>query len=548
MVRYGSHVVADGEAFVEAARQQELEGVVAKLRRSPYEPGRRSKSWLKIKLRREQEVVVAGWLEGQGSHRDLGSLIVAVHEGDRLRHAGQVGSGIDTKTRRELRARLDELARDDAPLDPVPRLRGAHWVEPRIVIRVEFAEWTTDGLLRQAAFKGFEIGKAASAVRRERPVDTARAASAARAGASRMRLRVTSRPGGACLRRRAAAAPVATKRTSSSALAALDAIAKEGTWTFAGRELRVTNLDKVLFRRARRRAAAHQARPAALPRHASARSWCRTSPAAGRRCSASRTASRRRGSGRRTCPATRPRGSGAGRTTIASEGAEGLRGGRGAGHARLARAGGSGRAPSVDEPDRCARQAHLRADRHRPGRVDDLRRGARPRPPLPDRARAPRRPRRPEGDRASAASRSGSRSSGATRSTRRATGSRASRARWGRRCRTSSAGSGRSGAPRPGAPRLHPERDQQDPRRALLAAAGPGRAGLGPDPLGGARRPGARARIGGRSGRCPLGWPRWATSSPRRSGRASACRRCRETTRTPRPLQDAALVPEERGG
>ncbi len=77
-VGYASHVVGDGLAFTEAARAQELEGIVAKLRRSPYEPGRRSRSWLKVKLRREQEVVVVGWLEGQGTHRDLGSLIVAV--------------------------------------------------------------------------------------------------------------------------------------------------------------------------------------------------------------------------------------------------------------------------------------------------------------------------------------------------------------------------------------------------------------------------------------------------------------------------------------
>ena len=101
-VGYASHVVGDGLAFTDAARTQELEGVVAKLRRSPYEPGRRSRSWLKFKLRREQEVVVAGWLEGQGTHRDLGSLIVAIRSGDRWVHAGQVGSGIDTRTRREL--------------------------------------------------------------------------------------------------------------------------------------------------------------------------------------------------------------------------------------------------------------------------------------------------------------------------------------------------------------------------------------------------------------------------------------------------------------
>ena len=247
MVRFGSHVVADGEAFVDAARQQELEGVVAKLRRSVYEPGRRSKAWLKIKLRREQEVVVAGWLEGQGSHRDLGSLIVAVHEGDRLRHAGQVGSGIDTKTRRELRARLDELAADAPALEPVPRLKGAHWVEPRIVIRVEFAEWTTDGLLRQAAFKGFEIGKAASAVRRERPIETDKAATAAEAALDAEPVVATSRRPA---RRRATSGDGDALRQVDglgASLAALDAIPKEGTWRFAGRELRVTNLDKVIF-------------------------------------------------------------------------------------------------------------------------------------------------------------------------------------------------------------------------------------------------------------------------------------------------------------
>ncbi len=242
LVRYGSHVVADGEAFVEAAREQELEGVVAKLRRSTYEPGRRSKSWLKIKLRREQEVVVAGWLAGQGTHKDLGSLIVAVYEGDALRHAGQVGSGIDTRTRRELRARLDELARDHPPLDPVPRLKGAHWVDPTIVIRVEFAEWTTDGLLRQAAFKGFEIGKASRKVRRERPVDTERAAAEAEKAQPPTSTRA-ARPSGRKRGRQGSAAD----GDLAAALAALDAIPKEGSWTYAGRELRVTNLDKVLF-------------------------------------------------------------------------------------------------------------------------------------------------------------------------------------------------------------------------------------------------------------------------------------------------------------
>lgn len=224
MVRYAGHVETDGIAFFEAARAQEVEGIVAKLRHSAYEPDRRSRSWLKLKVRLEQEVVVVGWLPGQGSAVDLGSLILGVRSGDRWVHAGQVGSGFTDRTRRELRAQLEGMERPDSPLDPAPRLKGARWVEPKLVIRVEFAEWTADGLLRQAAYKGPEAGKEAREVHRERPMETAKATAAAeRAQASQ-----------------------ATARTDDE-IAALDAIEREGTWIVGGREIRVTNLDKVLF-------------------------------------------------------------------------------------------------------------------------------------------------------------------------------------------------------------------------------------------------------------------------------------------------------------
>ena len=175
-------------------------------------------------MRLEQEVVVVGWLPGQGSAVELGSLILAVRSGDRWVHAGQVGSGFNARARQTLRKQLEAIERPDSPLDPAPRLRGARWVEPRLVIRVEFAEWTADGLLRQAAYKGIEPGKDAHDVHRERAVSTAKATEEAeRAHASR----ATARKG--------------------DELAALDALEKEGTWTVGGRDIRVTNLDKVLF-------------------------------------------------------------------------------------------------------------------------------------------------------------------------------------------------------------------------------------------------------------------------------------------------------------
>lgn len=232
LVRYASHVVGEGEAFVHAAAERGLEGIVAKRRRSRYEPGKRSGDWLKIKLRREQELVVAGWLPGKGSAGELGSLIVAVNADGRLRHAGQVGSGFSATMRRQLLGALEPLRRDDSPLDPVPRLPSARWVEPRVVIRAEFAEWTTDGLLRQAAFKGIEVSKDPGDVVRETALPLAK---------------VMAHPPAAARARRSDHMTSPVQAATAAELSALDAMDREGIWQVAGHELRVTNLGKVLF-------------------------------------------------------------------------------------------------------------------------------------------------------------------------------------------------------------------------------------------------------------------------------------------------------------
>ncbi|MEO8250903.1 MAG: DNA ligase D [Chloroflexota bacterium] len=234
-VRYASHVVGDGEAFVRAAAEKGLEGVVAKRRTSRYEPGKRSHDWLKIKLRREQELVVAGWLPGKGSHKDLGSLIVAVNSDGRLRHAGQVGSGISAAMRRQLLEALEPIRRDASPLDPVPRLTEAQWTEPRIVIRAEFAEWTSDGLLRQAAFKGIEVSKDPADVVREEAMPMARIVSRARATKPAKPTKRSDPP------------KDEVQAATAAELAALDAMGREGLWQVAGHELRLTNLEKDLF-------------------------------------------------------------------------------------------------------------------------------------------------------------------------------------------------------------------------------------------------------------------------------------------------------------
>jgi DNA ligase D len=261
-VRFAAHVVGEGRAFYRAASAQGLEGIVAKHRRSRYEPGRRTGAWLKLKLRPEQALVVAGWTPGEGNARELGAIVVGVMEDGRLRFAGKVGSGFDARARRLLRERLDALSSDASPFDPPPTqrsdLRGVRWIEPRLVIRAELGGWSRDGLVRQSAYKGIDDGRDPSSVTRETPIASSAAEaevgreldgsvatrdSAGRAEVDGPARRVTrARPDGD----RPATHPEWGPATPEE-LAALERLRKDATWTVGGTELKLTNLDKILF-------------------------------------------------------------------------------------------------------------------------------------------------------------------------------------------------------------------------------------------------------------------------------------------------------------
>jgi bifunctional non-homologous end joining protein LigD len=170
-VRLSEHVEAGGIAFFEAARVRGLEGIMAKDRRSTYVPGARTMAWQKVKIRPEQELVVGGWAVGTGKAVDLGALLVGVYDEGGLRYAGKVGA-FSTSQREELLASLRRLAADESPFaTPLPRVaaRNATWIRPELVIRADFAGWTGDGLVRQAAYKGIEPEKDPRKVIRERP-------------------------------------------------------------------------------------------------------------------------------------------------------------------------------------------------------------------------------------------------------------------------------------------------------------------------------------------------------------------------------------------
>jgi bifunctional non-homologous end joining protein LigD len=167
-----AHHVGHGAEVLAVTRAQGMEGVVAKRVDSTYEPGKRTRAWLKIKNKNRQEFVVAGWSAGAGNREGrIGSLLLGYYDDGRFRYAGNVGTGFTGRMLDDLAARLEPLRRDTSPFDDPPKIPGVvSYVEPRLVGEVEFTEWTTDGVLRHPSWKGLREDKDASAVVRERPM------------------------------------------------------------------------------------------------------------------------------------------------------------------------------------------------------------------------------------------------------------------------------------------------------------------------------------------------------------------------------------------
>ncbi len=169
-VRY-SESFDDGEKLLAAAREQGLEGIVAKRRDSTYEQ-RRSRAWCKLKITQSQECVIGGWTEPKGEREYFGSLVLGLYDKDgRLLHVGQAGTGFTRETEAEIFRLLKERETTRNPFaNKVESSRKVHFVRPELVAQIKFTEWTHEGQkggvkMRAPVFEGLRVDKTAEECR-----------------------------------------------------------------------------------------------------------------------------------------------------------------------------------------------------------------------------------------------------------------------------------------------------------------------------------------------------------------------------------------------
>ena len=217
------------------------EGIMAKRRDCPYEPGRRVKHWRKLKIENQQELVIGGWTEPRNSRKHFGALLLGYYDDTGLVYAGHTGTGFSDRLLDDVYRKLKKVERKTSPFTTTPKTnQPAHWAEPKYVAEVKFNEWTAGGNLRQPVFLGLREDKDAAAVVREKPKVAAAGAKKRKAGGTK----AGSRTAGG----RTAGNRKAGKADGVVAQLRENAKAKNLTLDLGkGDTLDVTNLGKIFF-------------------------------------------------------------------------------------------------------------------------------------------------------------------------------------------------------------------------------------------------------------------------------------------------------------
>jgi bifunctional non-homologous end joining protein LigD len=221
-IRFSGHFAANGDAMLEAARANGLEGILAKRRSSKYE-GRRNQDWLKIKVNWRQEFVIGGFTHGERDY--FSSLVLGLYDHGKLVHAGQVGTGFNDKSLRDIYARIEPLIVKKSPFSgTVKALRDVTWLKPELVAEIKFLEFTPDGLLRAPVFIALRPDKDPKDCVRELPEKEETAAPASEVPAPDVPARLIKRE------------PLIPVSPPAEMIVTID-----------GHRLKFTNLNKVLF-------------------------------------------------------------------------------------------------------------------------------------------------------------------------------------------------------------------------------------------------------------------------------------------------------------
>jgi len=266
--RVGKHVTpqlrvtesaeGNGSKMLEQARKQGWEGVIAKRVDSRYEPGNRSRDWLKLKIEFRQEFVVGGYTEPRNSREHIGAILLGYFDQDRFIYAGHTGGGFTRQGLQDMYRLIKPLERKTSPFAETPKTNEkAHWVEPKVVVEVKFSEWTADRRLRQPIFLGVRDDKDAREVSVEKTSVQKKAVKSNRVARQEERETVAARG-------RTSSSPKLAGKTSAKAVSKrrakidtqsiveqLEALEKrrgDGSLDLGGgKTLKVSNLDKVFF-------------------------------------------------------------------------------------------------------------------------------------------------------------------------------------------------------------------------------------------------------------------------------------------------------------
>jgi bifunctional non-homologous end joining protein LigD len=233
VLRFSNDFDFSAEDLLRSACDMALEGIIGKRRDSGYVSGR-SSTWIKLKCRRRQEFVIGGYSEPSGSRAAFGALLLGVYDGKgKLQYAGRVGTGFDAALLRSVKKELDAHATRHMPFASAPRERSrtpVHWVEPTLVAECNFAEWTSDGIVRQASFVSLRNDKPARQIVKETPRQGADVQQQTDSASDNVpKKRAARKTSGSGAKESAAAKSTAAKTTAAKATAVKTAAAKAKT-------------------------------------------------------------------------------------------------------------------------------------------------------------------------------------------------------------------------------------------------------------------------------------------------------------------------------